>query len=1025
MVVLWCCKNQLLEVNMKNKIVLVLCAILLLFSVSYADEKSQKEKDAFQFNEALNTGDGEGEIQEKIQSTSNKEETKENKEKDNKTKEREKEISENPNLKECIYLIDESTYKFFLYEIDMTDKQHYVDVHVSRNKIGSSQVLIDLVKEAEKEDDDEILAAVNGGFFAMGRLSVPITSIVENGKFDFIFPWGSLAYFNGENDMFLSRLGFEVLCSVNNKWEAPYGFSIQYINRLGDKAEDVSILNSMYIGPYPDHDMDVIEVKDKKVINVYNRIPKNINKNSYLIASESKINELAIKTGDHIDLEYRAFEKNNKNNTLPFDGVKTALGSSPTLIKNGEIAIDLERDDLKNEGWGIYNRRPRTMVGITKDKKLYMVVSPNMSLNVLSKIGLKLGLETAINMDGGGSSGMVVNGKYIYSQHPDRRLPNALLIKKYKKVPIRIFINGKERFYDTNPYIYQGRTMLPLRGILEDLECTVSWDNTDKRVLFEHYGKNYWLKSGEFVIHGEDKELTMDVPLLIKDGRSAISARYLSEVLGGNVSWNGEKRIVEIQIDSATEKYHLAREAYNKKNYEDAKSLYQEALAIYPKHISSIYGLASIDDLFENYPDAEGKYNEILALSDNHIPSLNGLGKIAENRGDYDNAISFYDRVLQADENNLNALKKLAVIYENKEDYNQSIAYYEKAYDLDSEKSLGYALARLYRKELDNNKENMALLKKTAKLYLALDDKSLAIEYYTKAYQVDNKDMDVIKNLASLYEASNEKLALDYYEKAYAINSRDIDLLKKLAGMYAKKDKKMAIKYYEEAYAVDAKDAEIAKNLAIVYEEIGEENKALKLYQVAYDLDTNDLAVIKKLARLYEKNSKKDYALRYYMAAFKMDKKDASLILPVIRLTYENNDFDALLMAFDKVNTNLIKDSEVYFYVAKVYEKKDNQEKAYAYYKKYLSAKPVESSTNKRLIEDAKDFIADYEKEETTEDENTSESLETNSDNAEINNTSLEIENSQNTKNNSDMTDTNNTGNEDTENEGEISENDL
>ena len=102
---------------------------------------------------------------------------------------------------------------------------------------------------------------------------------------------------------------------------------------------------------------------------------------------------------------------------------KTAIGGGPVLLKDGEI-----RDTWKYElfyGEGSDNKmpeesHPRTAVGVKKDGKLVFFVAEgrNMTEGVagfttgeVAQILLDLGCVDALNLDGGGSSCMLLNGK--------------------------------------------------------------------------------------------------------------------------------------------------------------------------------------------------------------------------------------------------------------------------------------------------------------------------------------------------------------------------------------------------------------------------------------------------------------------------------------------------------------------------------------------------------------------------------------------------------------------------------------
>nr|WP_252891765.1 stalk domain-containing protein [Thermoclostridium stercorarium] len=124
----------------------------------------------------------------------------------------------------------------------------------------------------------------------------------------------------------------------------------------------------------------------------------------------------------------------------------------------------------------VTGRAQRSFIGETKDRYLVMGTVNNVTLNELALILKDIGIVNAINLDGGASSALMFDNKIITA--PTRNLSNAIVITRKKDKPVRIQLNGREMFFDTDPYFSNGRTMVPLRGIMEALGATVGWDSS-------------------------------------------------------------------------------------------------------------------------------------------------------------------------------------------------------------------------------------------------------------------------------------------------------------------------------------------------------------------------------------------------------------------------------------------------------------------------------------------------------------------------------------------------------------------
>ena len=119
--------------------------------------------------------------------------------------------------------------------------------------------------------------------------------------------------------------------------------------------------------------------------------------------------------------------------------MKTAVGGGPVLVQFGSIKIT-NNEELKFAGTAINDKHPRTAMGYTKNDKLIILVVqgrfPNIAegatLGQEAQILKDLGCWEALNLDGGGSSCMLVNGKEtIKPSDPtgQRAVPAVFIIK--------------------------------------------------------------------------------------------------------------------------------------------------------------------------------------------------------------------------------------------------------------------------------------------------------------------------------------------------------------------------------------------------------------------------------------------------------------------------------------------------------------------------------------------------------------------------------------------------------------------
>ena len=97
------------------------------------------------------------------------------------------------------------------------------------------------------------------------------------------------------------------------------------------------------------------------------------------------------------------------------DGVVNLLAFGPSLVENGEIAVD-----TNSEVGQSMSSNPRTAIGIIDENHYIIIISDGrtsesegLSLYQMAEVMKSYGVKTAYNLDGGGSSTLYFNGQVI------------------------------------------------------------------------------------------------------------------------------------------------------------------------------------------------------------------------------------------------------------------------------------------------------------------------------------------------------------------------------------------------------------------------------------------------------------------------------------------------------------------------------------------------------------------------------------------------------------------------------------
>lgn len=116
----------------------------------------------------------------------------------------------------------------------------------------------------------------------------------------------------------------------------------------------------------------------------------------------------------------------------------------------------------------------------------------------------------------------------------------------------KMIVNGQEQEIDpgreTAPIIVNGRTMVPIKAIVQAMGGTISWDGNERRVDIACKSNTIklWIDKYEAEVNGEMK--TMDTAPMISNERTMLPLRFVAENLGCQVEWDEAKRAIIINV---------------------------------------------------------------------------------------------------------------------------------------------------------------------------------------------------------------------------------------------------------------------------------------------------------------------------------------------------------------------------------------------------------------------------------------------------------------------------------------------
>ena len=285
----------------------------------------------------------------------------------------------------------------------------------------ASQTLASRSKISNIASRENAIVAINGGYFKP-QTGTPLGTLMINKKVYTgpIYDRVAMGIFDNGYDMARVQLKAEVKTNIG-------GLKIDNVNQPRMLSTHTIAFTpdwGVYSPPSPKYGVQVV-VADGKIIKTCKEstiIPKN---GFVLVGPESKLKSIFDAKRISLDIKINPEWK----------GVNHIISGGPYLVKNGEIYVDMTEQKLAAIG----GRNPRTAIGYTKSGNLIMLTadgregsSIGLTLNELATIMKELGCVNAMNLDGGGSTVMFVNGQVVNKPPVQGGIPlsHTLVVRK-------------------------------------------------------------------------------------------------------------------------------------------------------------------------------------------------------------------------------------------------------------------------------------------------------------------------------------------------------------------------------------------------------------------------------------------------------------------------------------------------------------------------------------------------------------------------------------------------------------------
>jgi len=288
---------------------------------------------------------------------------------------------------------------------------------LASNTLGNKSTISSIAKR------NNSIVAINGTFFKPST-GVPLGTLMINKKMYTgpIYNRVAMGIFDNGYDMARIQLNANL-----KSWDK--SIKVDNINQPRTLSTYVIVYTPEWgkVAPISPKYGKQIAIQGDKIIET-STSPLAIPENGYVVVGPAQ------------QLDKMAAEKDIKLEVLTtpqWENVNHIISGGPYLVKNDEVYIDTEEQKLGAIG----GRNPRTAVGYTDKGNLIIVTvdgretsSVGMTLTELANFMKSVGCYNAMNLDGGGSTVLYVNGKVV--NHPavtgGIALSNALTLNKVK-----------------------------------------------------------------------------------------------------------------------------------------------------------------------------------------------------------------------------------------------------------------------------------------------------------------------------------------------------------------------------------------------------------------------------------------------------------------------------------------------------------------------------------------------------------------------------------------------------------------
>ncbi len=262
-----------------------------------------------------------------------------------------------------------------------------------------------------------------------------------------------------------------------------------------------------------------------------------------------KVDNSKLKGGEHYFCKIN-IESNGGNASL---GVHLFMSLGPSKLEVRPSVIDFGKElDAKRE-LDIKNVGEAELVGTATPDQSWIVLSSE-KLKAGEKIIVSIKSEELPKLAPGEHK---LTGKIVFESNGGKTEVEVQLTVEVATPPIIIdlmvgskyaIVSGQTMILQSAPFIVSGKTVVPLRFIVEVFGGKTEWDAKNKSITitFEKKGTKVIIKTGSQKVEQDGKTIEIPLAPFIKNGITFVPLRFFSDVVGANVEWFANEKSIKL-----------------------------------------------------------------------------------------------------------------------------------------------------------------------------------------------------------------------------------------------------------------------------------------------------------------------------------------------------------------------------------------------------------------------------------------------------------------------------------------------